>query len=431
MSRGLARALGVAAAVVLLALVTSLAMVGGPRDDLPRSVHGLGDEGWRAAYLLLAELGLHPSAWEQPPGLLPRGHHLLWMPGVPVDPREGALGAPGTDRDQALEALRMARDASPRSPRHYRGFLEQGGRLVVPLSKEMLAFLVDDLGLRALQGSEVEPIVPAPEKVTMGDEELALDLPRAERLVGLDPALPRETLARTPDGDSLALEIPVGRGGLVLLGNDDFLDNARLRDADHALFLTRLVEALAPDGEVAFDENALGRWSEEGVLSLAFGADTRLASVHLLLLALLAIWMLAWPREFPRDPEPVEPTAPIERARAEVALALRAGRPGVLARFLVDGTLRRVAARLRVPLEAGRTPREELERLAAAAGLPAREERVARWCAEVLDSPRSRREDLARLDAALRALEHELGGRAPSVPPRRAPARSETPEATA
>ena len=89
--------------------------------------------------------------------------------------------------------------------------------------------------------------------------------------------------------------------------------------------------------------------------------------------------------------------------------SLRAGRPGALAPLLVSGTLHRVARRLRVPLEEEGEPAGQLlGRLAAAAGLAETDARLARWRAAVLERGVNDRNELARLDADLRALEAEL-----------------------
>ncbi len=409
MSAGLRRIGAAIAALAVLGSGFAMLMLPEPRDETPHSIHNVGPHGWHAAFVLLEELGLSPRAWEQPPGLLPSGRQLLWLPCVPIDPREAegvaeASSAPRADPD----ALDLAREVSLRSPQHLRSFLEQGGVLAAALSSEMLEFLRADVGLGELAGAKIETLDPAPGRVRLASgEQLEIQLESTARLSGLGTGVERNVLASTLRGETVALELPIGRGALVLLASEGFLDNSALRSADNALFLVRLHELLAPQG-VLFDEQALGSWSESGPFDLALSPRLRLLTLHLVLVALIAAWSTSFAREFPRDPEPLLATAALERARGISALALRADRPGVLGRELVRGTLQRIAQRLRTPLPESESARRWLERLCEAAGLPRSGAGIERWDAELLRAHVRTREDLARLDAGLRTLELEL-----------------------
>jgi len=413
----------VADAVAVLALLGSgfaMLLSSSSRDETAHSVDNVGPHGWHAAFALLEELGLAPRAFAQPPGLLPSGRELLVLPCAPIDPRQGdADTAPAKPRADP-DALDLAQEESLRSPRQLRRFLEQGGLIAAGLSGGMLEYLRTEVGLTQLEGAAIEPFEQAPGPVHLPNgEQLTLELESASSLTGLGAGVERTVLASTLRGETVALELPVGRGALVLLANDGFFDNAALRSADNALFLVRLIEALAPQS-VLFDEHALGLWSESGPLDLALSPRLRLLTLHLVLVALLAAWSTSFAREFPRDPEPLLTTAPLERARGISSLALRAGRPGVLGRELVRGTLQRVGQRLRTPLPESESARRWLERLCEAAGLPRVGEPLERWDAELLRRQVRTREDLARLDEGLRALELELCGTTPIPDERRA-----------
>lgn len=415
MKPALQRSLAIAVALALLAAGFAAMLPSAPRSETRHSVESVAPDGRRAAFALLEELGFEPRAWDERPGLLPAGRQVLWLPGVPIDPREREDEG---EREIAADsdALDRAQADSLRAPAHYRRFLERGGRVVAPLSPEMLDFLRESMELDGLDGCKAEPFESAPGRVrTAAGEELDLELDTPWHLTELDPGLARTELAASADGVPVALELPFGRGALVLLASDSFLDNSALRQSDNALFLVRLAEALAPEQGLLFDEHALGSWSESSALELAFSPDLRLATLHVLLIALLSTWALAWAREFPRDPAPFAVTSPLERARSVSALALRADRPGVLAHELVRGTLQRISQRLRAPLPEGESARRSLERLqgastrARSAQQPS-EQVLERWDLELLRVQVRSRTDLARLDAGLRALELELCG---------------------
>lgn len=419
MSRGrIARAAGFAAAALLLSLTVLLMALDRPREGVPRSIDSAASDGRRAAFLLLESLGLAPRAWRRPHGLLPRGRHVLFLPAVPEDPSQAAPlsqeeeeASPPDPSEPRPDPLRLARASGRSSPRHLRGFVEQGGRLLAPLSEEMLAFLERDVGLEELAGAECEPIEPVPDEAEFPNgERLSLSLEEARLLTGLDARVPREALARSAAGDPLALDVPVGRGGVLLLASDGFLDNQRLREGDNALFLVRLVELLAEGGDVLFDEQALGAGDPPSRLALAWSPPARLPSVHLLLVLLLAAWALAAPLEFPRDPAPLATVAPLSRVRAQAGLVLRAGQPEVLASLLRDATLRRLARRAHLPAMSDRPLSAQLERLGAQVARPGWLERARELLVERAITDR---EGLARLDADLRALEAAQGNPAP------------------
>ena len=413
---GVVRALGALLAAGLLVAVVLLAGLdgggGGPRG----SVRNAEDDGWLALFLTLDELGLEPEAWSGSLADLPVGRHALWWGRSPVvefvwddpdefdeepEPEEPVV----SDEDRELDAHDRWLADSPDAPRHLRRFLAQGGRLVVPPTQGTLDWLANDAGLVELEGASLagRSRRAGPARGP-GGESFELEVGFVRELVDLEPEVAREVLLTDVDGESLAVEVSVGRGSVVVLPSDDVFDNAVLRDGDAALFAVRLAETLAPGGRLLFDEALGGRGAPPGLGDLLAGRTLRLATANALLLALLAMVLALAPREFAREPRRSERVSALERARARAGLALRAGQASVLAAPLRAGTLRRAARRLRLrpgdgDLEA------ELAALRAAAGPRLDLERWTRACTrEVADDPAA----LAELDAELRALESEL-----------------------
>ena len=408
----LGRILAAGLAVLLLVLVTALSVLDGPRAEVPGSVVGVEPQGRRAAYLLLGELGWPVEAWNQRPGVLPAGRHVLWMADVPDYELEELEQTEETEAEQPdgrePDALDLARAQGLRSPRHYRGFVEQGGTLVIPFDEQTRSWLTQDLGLDELQGIEAGP--PARTPLEVAGEAVEI-LRLGDTLTArIDERVPRDALIVDAEGNAVVLEVPVGRGRVVLLADDRFLDNRLLPEAGHALLLVRLAEMLDRGGRHLFDEYALGRWSEPSPASLALQPDKRLFTLHVVLVALLATWCLAWVREFPRDPEAFEQVSPLSRARAQADLLLRARRVDVLADLLRRGVLRRLLPRRGRRAARGADPSPasapELEALAAGCG---RAGDAERWKEALLTRPVRRLSDLARLDQDLRRIEAAVG----------------------
>jgi hypothetical protein len=415
-----ARVSATALALGLLVVITVLALFDAPTSTVAGSVHNTEDDGRRALFLVLGGLGLEPEVWSGVPADLPAGRHALWWAAAPIEIGPDILDEYEIEADEPPEArsetepyaprepdaLDLARESGPRAARHLRRFLSQGGRLVVGLDEDLRAHLEYAVGLREFADTRVEEFTPAEGPVRLASgETLELDIPQARRLVGLDSALPREVLATDANGEALVLELPVGRGGVVLLAHPELFDNGALREGDGALLAVRLAEELAPGGRLLFDESNLGLGAARGVGALLWSVDLRLASLHALLVGLLCLWFLTWAREFPRDPQRHDLVAPLERARAAAGLAVRAGRIGVLADQLRRGTLRRAAQRLRAPYSDELSAARNLAALTASLGERFEDDR---WQNALVDSQIQDLDELARLDAQLRALEAEL-----------------------
>lgn len=372
-------ALRIASSVALaavLGLALLLAVLPGGESAEERSVYSVANGGRRAAFRLLDALGWSVEAWTRAPGLLPSDGHLLFLGGVPDDPpgygdvaqpEEGGAGA-------ETAPLRPPGSRRLRDPLHYLRFIEEGGTLVVPFTDEHAKFLAERLGFAELATLQRERR-PLPSDAPA----VPIRLASGETLEGhgaelwfrpLDVSSPLRVIAAGPYTRAMILAERVGHGTLVLLASDRFLDNEFIDCGDNALLLVRLIEELRPTGQIFFDEYSLGGWVPESPLELALAPETRGFSLHLLALAFLGFWSLAWVRQFPRDPEPLEQLSPLDRARAHAGWIAAVGRFDLLARMLRIGVLRRLAQR-------GGSAAQGLELVAAAPAEPAEAERAA------------------------------------------------------
>ena len=375
--------LGLGALLLGLALAAQLLQPSGSAE--PGSAASAAPDGRRALLLLLRESGLRADAWDEAPAALPRGGALLWLARVP----DRAGSEAGEDGKPAPADVGLRADA------HYRRFVEEGGVLLLPEGKEARKFLVERLGLEAC--GEVEARDDSEAGLhSFRDDPAFRDEPGGTLEVEVRkggtlrlPGAGSKATARWVEegtgagpGGALAVEVRIGRGRVVLLGDDGFLDNSRIGEHDHAPAALFLARELAPDRRVLFDEYALGLWRPHSPVAILASPGFFLATLHLLLLLALLVVASAWVREFPRDAPRTASLSPLERARSLAALLARAGRYGLLARLLREGIARRLQDR------AGGVDRASAARLAELG-------RVR--CASA--------EDLERLHAALRAIE--------------------------
>jgi hypothetical protein len=271
MSRGLQSGFAVGVLVLLVVLAIAAKFLSPPEEALAGSVESNQQNGRRALPLLLRESGFDAEPLREAPARLEREQALLWLPRVP--PRHGPLTAdadvPPKHRDpdepehrdphqeDAFEAPVSARKEGP-SPAsagafglaHYRAFVESGGTLVLAADDAARTFLAEDLGIpeSSLVEREKEPAILAR---TFRDEDGApveLEIVPGHLLRPPAPDSPARVIAAASEGDAgiLAVEIPSGRGRVVLLGDDTFLGNGYIGEHDHAWFAVRLAEAFAP-----------------------------------------------------------------------------------------------------------------------------------------------------------------------------------------
>ena len=353
---------------LLLLMGVVLSQLPSGSSELERSALSSEPNGKRALFLVLGELGFPARIWTDTPSELPRGAGLVWLPEVPEYPE-------GLSQLAELEGAPERAQAAigPHDPAHYRRFMDEGGTVLLALSAAGMAeFVASELGVpippTGFRAASARPgaslyFTPTEEvlensAISWFDPEYVAQLPDAE-LVGVldrsaaEPALEEDAeedgaLDLPGPGTAGLVRIPVGRGSLLLLVSDRQFDNERLREADHALYATRLMERYSGGGPVLFDEYALGRWSPGSFVSVATSPSLLLASLHLLLAGLLFIWHFAWVRAFPRDAVPPEPLSALSRVRSRANLLIRAARPRQLALELRSGYLRRLRSRERL-----------------------------------------------------------------------------------
>lgn len=265
----------------LAVLVTTFASLGaqGEAGGTPRSVRSAADDGRRAMFLLLEELGLAPEVWSSRPGLLPREPALLWIARTDEDPKwkyesmfgddadpepdadgepdeEPVVGAEGPAEPE-WDPLVAAREAGLSSRAHYRAFLERGGTIVLEVGPDTEWFVREELGIAAVRGLGTEPVPSPPAPF---DPEDAAEVESPEDLVRLTDQSEAERAAfdeRVADlraeererAEAAGIE-PVAAGLLGLLPDGELLalpgvDARLVLDLDAEVPRERFVETLS------------------------------------------------------------------------------------------------------------------------------------------------------------------------------------------
>lgn len=395
--------------ILLMGTVLSQLPSSGMGTD--RSALSAEDRGRRALYLTLSELGIPTRIWTNTPSELPSGGGLVWLSGVPTYPE-------GVSELVELETTpELAQTAiGPHDPAHYLRFMDEGGALVCALAvPDMAEFVTDELGVeipardfRAQPNDAAASLRFEPTGEEL--ENLAISWFRREYVEAIEGAeLVGVSVSSASDEDGseermaspLAglVRVPVGRGSLLLMVSDRQFNNQRLRDADHALYATRIVEEYAGDGPVLFDEYSLGSWAPSSVMSIATAPNLLLLSVHFVLVLLIMAWYFGWVRAFSRDDVPPEPLSALARVRSRASIILRGGRPRLLAEQLRDGVLRDLYTRQklrRVAIEGGYEV--EVEELLGASVEP---EEVATWVQRLAAPEELAAKDLEEFKAKL------------------------------
>jgi len=339
------RILGIVLAVLVVIAALLSTVLEGNSGSVDGSVQSTLGSGRRAAMLLLAELGHDAQPWRQAPGAIPRNTQMVWLasppqtlgmgsddPDDPADERD--FFASGPEGQALLGQLHH--------PESYYRFAERGGVLVFTASEAVEEFLVEQLDLLEFEDtiasiatrSELNARAECTVHLESTGEDVTL-LWRA-RDPFLDSGSPLEAHYVDDRGHPLAISLQIGDGRILVMGDDVFLENGRIADLDHALFLLRFVEEFAPGGPVLFDEYALGRWKPMSAEELAFEPPYKSVTLHLLVLLLVFVWRHSWVREFPRDPRAIERLSALARARSSASLMERAGRWDMMRSGLED-----------------------------------------------------------------------------------------------
>jgi hypothetical protein len=431
-----AGAIAIAGFVLAIALATQL--VGGPSLPIAGSVESAAPDGRRALYLLLGSLGYVPEAWRKFPGALPSGEHVLWLASSPraMGSEEDDADDDGDSSDESASGDSDETDDEPdaivdsrapnvaldfRSLAHYRRFVESGGTLVLPAGPRALEFLVDELECEPCREIELSHASSGPRVLhTATGAEWTAEWKEGGTFEALDPASDvREFWWGGPPGseedgtgdERFAVQVPLGNGRIVVLGDDAFLANDSLGEKDHALLAVALFEEASRGGRLLFDEYALGLLDASTPIEIATGPSLVLASAHVLLLLALLVWRNAWTSRFPRDPVPLAQVSPILRARSLSSLLERADRGDVLARLLRTGVLRGLCDKLHISIDREQRldPSTAFDSVARRAGLDA--DAAARW-RSAFTSRRARSDaELEALGVELAALEAEVDAR--------------------
>ncbi len=396
--------------VVLLLIVVPIVLTTGarPGSKIQGSIGSAEDDGRRALALLLGRAGVAAEGWRQVPAALPQGAHGVWRAedggrdGGSVGPfgrakaDEDASNADKSNADESNadesneDATSEDKPASKESlknsglptigmhaPEHYTMFLEGGGTLFVE-GRRGIEFLRDDLELESAEGLELAVIDgDGPRQIRLASGEL-LEIETDLAFAPLDPSSTARDIAVVLDQEgagekSYAIEVPVGAGRAIAIADPQAFLNVAIGDLDHALLAVRLAEIVAPGGRLLLDEYSLGLWEPEGMVTVALRPNLALASLHIVLFALVWGWMRAVPRAFPRDPEPLDAFSPVLRARAQARMFERAHHAELLTPAARGASFDRIARILRLPKrrvgreDVGPT-RQDVDRLELAIG---------------------------------------------------------------
>ncbi|MBL8858620.1 MAG: hypothetical protein JNL28_08960 [Planctomycetes bacterium] len=402
--------------VVILAIFVSFAP-GGDDSEGAGSVRSAKPAGRRALLVLLQKTGFDARAFDAAPKDLPRDRSILWLPAAPTNrmpTREESLTDRGNPERVGLHRLE-----------YYRNFVESGGTLLLTAGDEATSFLVDNLGLEEAEtaGADLSRASDVHKVRTHSGEELMLDPDVAGIFHALDPNGTARGIWSAEHRDAVrpfAVEFPTGAGSVVLLANDKFIRNDFIGQRDHALAAVRLIEELSHGGAVLFSEYEAGRWDPPSPLSLLFGPSLILAALHALLLLVVFVWIHAFVRGFPRDPEALALFSPYLRARSLSDTFERTRRFGTLAGLLRSGVMLRLEAIARArtrrlvttETEVGaaltRVNQKTVSEFARAAGLTEIEPKLVELLVTRVVRTRA---DLNALDSELARLEREVEAR--------------------
>jgi hypothetical protein len=241
-------------AVGLLLLSVIASLFGGPDGVGHGTSYDASDRGFRGAYLVLKELG-YPVARSR----LLTGGEVRWvLPPARLSAKESAALADWVSAGGLL-LLAPHDDELP-------------GRLGLTVAVE-----------RALRDRERPAARPAraPDVATLVVGFAEVTGPPCDRSWG------------EVDGKPLVSVYPRGRGAVWLMHRPDLFANAHLREADNAVLVCRLAEAMLRErggGTLAFDEYAHGLRDRPSAGELLFRPPVLGVTLQLLLLGAVALW---------------------------------------------------------------------------------------------------------------------------------------------
>lgn len=262
----------------LLLLVLAM-LFGGPQEVKPGSSYDAGDRGFRAAYLLLEDLG-YPVVRSRRLS----GGPVRWALFPEADPKQ----APSLDAWVQGGGVLVLADPKGDFSRD----------LGITLRTERRGGAVDE---EPAAGPDVRRLAGGPDRVTW---------PGRQGRVWAEAG-----------GEPFVTVYPHGRGEVWLLNRPDFVTNELLRRADNAVLLCRLAEAGLErrPGQLAFDEYFHGMRDRPGVVELLLRPPAVWVTVQGLLLLGLLLW-----HHGPRFGGVRPPPPPSRRSAAEFLDAVAA-----------------------------------------------------------------------------------------------------------
>jgi hypothetical protein len=257
-----------AATIVLMSLLVMFGVVEPPKPPPPRQIDDASDSGIRAAYLLLDELGYRVTLKRQAKGvrwvLFPAMiHHEAEDDGTPAN--HSSRGR--SKRDDVEDAAAWVRG---------------GGTLL--LADDSTAFAAK-LGLHA-----------AP--VWGADEALSIKTDLQAPPLRLSPGPLRIDVSERPDGawptrgEPLVSIFQRGRGQIWLVQRPEVFRNERIRDADNAVVICRLADAITHDGAepIQFDEFHRVKPDRPSAVELLTRPPLLWATLHGIAAVALLLW---------------------------------------------------------------------------------------------------------------------------------------------
>jgi hypothetical protein len=236
-------------AVTFLLLICVALLVGGPEPIKTGTSHDSSDQGFRAAYLLLEELGYPVTRSRHP-----TGGSIRWL----------IFPVPSSREAKQVDA-----------------WVREGGLLVLATDVEDLA---QELGL------------PLDINKSAEDREATTTLSDAPRCAVGTIAVGCRGEAGRPwaeiDGQPLVSIHPRGRGQVWLIHRPEIVRNDAIRKADNGVLLCRLAEAVLRErpGPIAFDEFFHGLRERTSVVELLLKPPTVWVTTQAVLLLLLLLW---------------------------------------------------------------------------------------------------------------------------------------------
>lgn len=317
--------------VLFYLMVLSAAQVYYVPVSPPMSTFNTTDEGLAAFYRYLTAAGAQPQRLMQYETLPDPGTAVLVLAGPP-------LRRPTTGR------IRQLKD-----------WVTQGGRLLI-VAEEVNRFH-DIVGVRLLGGrvplqEEIEHVQAT--RLTVGVERVRM---RAGKSL---TDLPDGSVVHIgPDDRPRVVSMTVGRGTVVVVGDEWAMSNAGLKAADNLQLALDLATSKS-GGPIVFDEFHHGYAAGGGALA-RLGTGARLSLVQLCVAAL--VLLLAARRRLGTPQEAVETArrSPVEYVQSLAALLRRAKAAPRVAAMLGKGFERDVAVRLGRAVKDERTMARLLE----------------------------------------------------------------------